>query len=67
MANWIKGFDKQKTILIANKNQDYNVLNFEHFAPEHNRKNNWKSVNKLTLNDLLGVYKRYSKSKLQST
>ena len=54
-SNWIKGFNNQKTILLANKNQDYTVLNFEHFSPEFNRKNNWKSVNKLTLNRPLKI------------
>ena len=40
----------KKQFFLANKKQDYAVLNFEHYTPEFNRKNNWKSVNKLTLN-----------------
>ena len=52
---WIKGFNNKKSITIAEKNQDYLVLNYKHHSPEFNRKNNWKSVNKLALNRPLQI------------
>jgi len=54
-SKWIQGFNNEKTIFLKNENQDYAVVNFEHYSPEFNRKNNWKSVNKLSLNRPLKI------------
>lgn len=48
---WIDNITKDSTIIIARKDADKLVLNYNNEIPEFNRRNNWRSLKKFTPND----------------
>ncbi|MGB0186664.1 MAG: metalloprotease [Flavobacteriaceae bacterium] len=48
-TEWMKGFKGKQKFSMANNGADQLVLNYDHSAPEFNRRNNWKRIDKTGL------------------
>ena len=48
-TEWLEGFSKKQKKSVANNGADQLVLNYNHTAPEFNRRNNWKRIDKTGL------------------
>ena len=48
-TEWLEGFTAEQNFSVANNGADQLVLNYDHSAPEFNRRNNWKRIDKTGL------------------
>lgn len=47
--DWLEGFTVIKQFSIPNNGADHLALNYKHFTPEFNRRNNWKNLDQGSL------------------